>query len=402
MTSIRKLFFSHVAQTSDFPLAIEVSHAEGSIIYDVNGKDYVDFDSGISVSAIGHRHPDVINAIHDQCDKYLHTMVYGEHIQTPQVEFAKMLSDVLNTDKLTTIYFVNSGSEAVEAAIKLARKATQRFNIISAHNAYHGSTIGCESLRSDLAFTQHYMPGVPGVHHIHFNDYEDLHKINEETAAVIIEPIQGEAGIILPKSGYLQALKNKCIEKGALLIFDEIQTGFGRTGDLFAFQDLRVTPDILLMAKAMGGGMPCGALMSSQQLLSHFTRNPALGHITTFGGHPVPIAAAVASLKFLLKNDIIQSSHPKSLTIYQSLINHPMVEEIRYKGMFLAVQLKNASLLSLVVSKIIQQGVLVDYFLFNGASFRISPPLTISEQDLQLGINRIISALNQVSQTSNQ
>ncbi|MEZ4910607.1 MAG: aminotransferase class III-fold pyridoxal phosphate-dependent enzyme [Saprospiraceae bacterium] len=399
MPSLKKLFFAHVAQTSDFPLAIEVESAFESTIIDTNGKSYIDFDSGISVSSLGHRHPDVVKAITDQTARYMHTMVYGEHIQSPQVQYAALLAETLDNG-LDTVYFVNSGSEAVEAAIKLARKATGRTEIISAFNAYHGSTIGAESLRSDRDFTQYYMPVVPGIKHIRFNNLSDLSLISQETAAVIVEPIQAEAGIILPADEYLYALQKKCKEVGALFILDEIQTGFGRTGKLFAFEHYRVNPDVLLIAKAMGGGMPCGGLVASAALMSTFMRNPALGHITTFGGHPVNIAAALATLQFLTSTDTIPSSVDKADYIYNQLITHPMVKGIRYKGLFMAIELVTSCPLIPLITDMIQRGVLVDFFLFNATSFRIAPPLIIEKKDLDTALSHIIAALDHCYETS--
>ena len=398
MPSLKKLFYAHVAQTSDYPLAIEVASAFESTIYGTDGKAYIDFDSGISVSSLGHRHPDVVRAITDQTDRYMHTMVYGEHIQSPQVQYAALLAETLDNG-LDTVYFVNSGSEAVEVAIKLARKATGRTEIISACNAYHGSTIGAESLRSDIDFTQYYMPVVPGIKHIHFNDYADVAHITKDTAAVIVEPIQAEAGIILPSENYLTILKKRCEEVGALFILDEIQTGFGRTGKLFAFQHYAVIPDVLLIAKAMGGGMPCGGLVASTALMSMFIRRPALGHITTFGGHPVSIAAALASLRFLLHTDTIHASNAKADDIYNHLIAHPLVKDIRYKGLFMAVDLATPDPLIPLISDIIQRGVLVDFFLFNATSFRIAPPLVIGTQDMKTAISHVLAALDNAYQS---
>jgi acetylornithine/N-succinyldiaminopimelate aminotransferase len=276
MFSKRQLFLQHVAQTSDFPMCLEVSHASGMYIYGTDGKKYLDFDSGISVSSVGHCHPAVVNAVKMQAETYMHTMVYGEHIQAPQVEYATLLSEVLNNG-LNSVYYVNSGSEAVETAIKLARKARGRYEIISCANAYHGSTIAAESLRSDTAFTKHFVPTMPGVRHIRFNNETDLAKITNNTACVILEPVQAEAGIIVPENDYLQKVRTRCQQTGTLMILDEIQTGFGRTGEMFAHQKYGITPDILLIAKGMGGGMPIGGVVASTDLMMHFASQSCTG-----------------------------------------------------------------------------------------------------------------------------
>ena len=304
MSSIRQLFFNHVAQTSQTPMCLEISHAQGCTIFGTDGKTYLDFNSGISVSALGHTHPSVVDAVIKQASSYMHTMVYGEHIQSPQVEYAKLLSQVLNNG-MDNVYFVNSGSEAVEAALKLARKFTGRSEIISCRKSYHGSTIAAESLRSDFEFSRNYFPGLPGIRNIDFNEESQLSFITEKTACIILEPIQGEAGVRVPTNNYLTRVREKCNETGTLMILDEIQTGFGRTGHMFAMQKFNIVPDILLLAKAMGGGMPLGGLVAPKHIMQHFAVNPSLGHITTFGGHPVCVAAALASLKVLINEDII-------------------------------------------------------------------------------------------------
>ena len=283
--SKRTLFLRHVGQTSSLPLSLEISRAGGINIFDTAGKMYYDFNSGISVSALGHQHPKVIKAIKNQVDSYMHTMVYGEHIQSPQVNFAKLLCEQLD-NKLNSIYFLNSGSEAIELAMKIAKRHTGRYEIISCKQAYHGSTQGSEALRSDKNHGRAYMPGIPGIRHLNFNLIDDLQKISTHTAAVILEPVQGEAGVKLPNDAYLRAVSNKCKEVGALFILDEIQTGFGRTGHLFAHQKYKVVPDVMCIGKAMGGGLPLSGVVADQSLLQSLTNNPDLGHITTFGGHP--------------------------------------------------------------------------------------------------------------------
>lgn len=395
MLSKRQLFLQHVAQTSDFPMYLEVSHASGMYIYDTDGKKYLDFDSGISVSSLGHCHPKVVEAVKMQTETYMHTMVYGEHIQSPQVEYATLLSQTLNND-LDSIYYVNSGTEAVEVSIKLARKATGRYEIISCAQAYHGSTLAAESLRSDTAYTRHFVPAIPGVRHIKFNDEASLEMISERTACVILEPVQAEAGIIPPEEDFLKKVRKKCDETGTLMILDEIQTGFGRTGFMFAYQKYGIKPDILLIAKGMGGGMPIGGMVAPKSLMMHLSRNPALGHITTFGGHPVCVAAALATLQVLLEENYIDEIERKE-NLFRSLLKHPLISRVRSSGLMIGVQLKEATLLTPLIEQVIKDGVLIDYFLFNPASFRIAPPLIITDEEIKYGVNIIISTLDYIS-----
>lgn len=390
--SIRQQFLNHVAQTSELSLGLEVSHAEGMYIYTNDGKKYLDLNSGISVSSLGHRHPKIIKAIKDQLDKHMHTMVYGEHIQKPQVKFATTLAKALDCN-LDNVYFVNSGSEAVEVAIKLARKYKGRNEIISCAGAYHGSTLGAESLRSDYEFTRHFMPGIPGVSHIEFNNTDDLSKITKKTACVITEPIQAESGVISPKHDYLKKLQNRCKEVGALFILDEIQTGFGRTGYLYAFQKYGVVPDVLLTAKAMGGGMPIGAIVSSKHIFEALIKKPALGHITTFGGHPVCVAAAHAALEILLEGDIIKEVSRKE-AMFKNLLVHPIIKEVRSDGLMMAVELTKRKYLKHVVNHTIEQGALIDYFLFDDKSFRLAPPLIINDDQIQEGCRILLKSMN--------
>ncbi|MFZ1706136.1 MAG: aminotransferase class III-fold pyridoxal phosphate-dependent enzyme [Saprospiraceae bacterium] len=392
MSLHRKWFYDHVAQTSETALGLEVESAQGIYLYSTEGKKYMDLNSGISVSSLGHRHPYIIQKIKDQLDKYLHTMVYGEHIQTPQVEYAHLLVKILN-NHLDNVYFVNSGSEAVEAALKLARKFTGRFNIISASNAYHGSTLGAESLRSDVSFTKHYMPSIPGVKNIRFNDEVDLKLIDQQTACVIVEPVQAEAGVIVPMNDYLKKIEKRCKEVGALFILDEIQTGFGRTGYFFAFQKYDVKPDILLLAKAMGGGMPIGALVAEKRILSVFASQPSLGHITTFGGHPVSVAGALGALEVLYHEDIICQVSKKE-KIFLGRLQHRHIKRIRSSGLMMGVQLTNKQMLTPFISSAYHQGFIVDYFLFNDDSFRIAPPLVITEAEIHQACDLILSVLD--------
>ncbi|MCZ2102245.1 MAG: aspartate aminotransferase family protein [Chitinophagales bacterium] len=399
MSSYRRLFLQHVGQTSLQPFGLEVSRAKGMYIFDHNNQPHLDFDSGISVSALGHCHPEVVAAVQHQAATYMHTMVYGEHIQSPQVAFAKLLSEVLDNG-LDTVFYVNSGTEAVEAALKLARKATGRREIIACRRAYHGSTIASESLRSDFEFTRHYAPGIPEVNHISFNDEADLGQITSRTACVILEPVQAENGIIPPENDYLKKVRQKCDETGTLMILDEIQTGFGRTGFMFALQKYGVIPDILLIAKGMGGGMPAGALVANKDLMLTFASNPALGHITTFGGHPVCIAAALATLKVLVSTDYIDQVAQKE-QLFRTLLVHPAIQEVRSSGLMMAVALKDANVLSSVIQSCMEKGVLTDYFLFNDRSFRIAPPLIITPDQIRKGVHIILEILDSITATKN-
>ncbi len=392
MLSKRDLFLQHVGLTSEFSLMLDVSHSDGMYIYDTSGKQYMDLNSGISVSSLGHRHPKVISAIKRQLDKYLHTMVYGEHLQSPQILYATKLSKLL-ADKLNNVYYVNSGSEAVELAMKLARKYSGRYELISCANAYHGSTQGAESLRSDHEFTRAFMPGIPGIKHIRFNESEDLKKINHRTAAVILEPVQAESGIHPPKLDYLKKVAARCKEVGALFILDEIQTGFGRTGHLFAHQKYDVTPDVLLIAKSMGAGMPIGAVISSKEILGSLIKNPALGHITTFGGHPVAVSAAFAGLEALIEEKIIDSVLEKE-KLFHELLQHDIIKEIRSSGLMMGVELTKRKYLKHVVAHTIEKGALIDYFLFNDKSFRLAPPLIIRESEIKKACSILLNAMD--------
>jgi len=399
MPSKRTTFLHNVAQTSEMAMCLEVERAEGVYIYGSDGKQYLDFNSGISVSSLGHCHPAVVEAVTKQVNTYLHTMVYGEHIQAPQVAYASLIAEVLDNG-LDATYFVNSGSEAVEGALKLARKATGRVEIISCANAYHGSTIAAESLRSDMDFARNFYPTLPGVRNITFNNLANLSKITHRTAAVILEPVQAEAGIIAPEHDYLLRLRERCAEVGALLILDEIQTGFGRTGYLFAHQRYGITPDILLISKAMGGGMPIGAFIARRDLMHQLASQPALGHITTFGGHPVCTAAALATLRVLHHERYVCEVFGKEKLI-RDLLVHPMIKEVRSAGLMIGVELYNAALLTPLIDCVISNGVLIDYFLFNQASFRIAPPLIITEEEIKKAIAVILHAMDQIQNTNN-
>ncbi len=376
----RQLFLRHLAQTSDGPLALEIDRAEGVYLYDPRGKAYLDLISGISVSSLGHRHPRVVQAVKEQLDRYLHTLVYGEFILSPQVELAQLLTDQLPAP-LDRVYFVNSGTEATEGAMKLAKRYTGRPEIISAQYAYHGSTQGAASLMWPKDFTQAYYPLLPGIRHIDFNCTLCLERITENTAAVILETVQAEWGVRTPAPGYLQALRRRCDEVGALLILDEIQVGYGRTGTLFAFEQYGIVPDILLLAKGMGGGMPMGAFVSSTPLMQALSRDPILGHITTFGGHPVCCAAGLATLRILLETDLIRQV-PAKAALFQEHLQHPSIRHLRQAGFLMAAELDDFDQVQRVIRHCLKQGLVTDWFLFNNRSLRIAPPLVINEKEI--------------------
>lgn len=393
MISLRQLYLSHVAQTSEMPMLLEIERAEGVNLYDTNGKKYYDMNSGIAVSSLGHGHPVVVKAIKDQVDKYMHTMVYGEHVQTPQVRFATLLTEHLS-ENLNSVYFLNAGTEASELAMKIAKKYTGRYKLAACRNAYHGSTQGAESLRSDLEYKGAYLPLVPGIHHIEFNNTDSLEVLDSSFSGVLIEIVQGEAGVITPNQEWLEALVNKCQKHQILLIADEIQSGFGRTGSLFAHQKYGIIPDILLIGKAMGGGMPIAGVVSSQDIMGCLTKNPALGHISTFGGHPVCSAAAYASLKVLLDDNIISSIKAKADYIQKTLSKHPIIKEVRNAGLMMAVEPTNRKYLKHIVAQALHLGVVVDWFLFNNRSFRVAPPLVITMEELQEACSILLQAFD--------
>lgn len=377
----RQLFFNHVAQTSEAPLALEIEKAEGVYLYGHGGKRYLDLISGISVSNVGHRHPKVLQAIHDQLGKYMHLMVYGEYVQSPQAQFAKALADQL-PEKLKSVYFTNSGSEAIEGAMKLAKRFTGRTEIISFKNAYHGSTQGSLSIMGSEEFKNAFRPLLPDTRQIRFNRTEDLEWITSRTACVIVETIQGEAGAIVPENDYLLKLREKCSSVGALLVADEIQCGFGRTGTLFAFEQFGFVPDILCLAKAMGGGMPVGAFVSSGAIMQALTNNPVLGHITTFGGHPVCCAAGLAALQVLLEEKLAEKVAEKE-ALFRSLLKHPQIRSVSGKGLLLAIEFESYDQNKTIIDQCIDDGIITDWFLFNAHSMRIAPPLTITEEEIR-------------------
>lgn len=388
----REIFFRNLGLPSSTPLSIEVSRAEGIYIYDQNNKPVIDLCAGVSVSNLGHNHKNVINAVIEQVQKYMHIHVYGDVIQLPQTQFAKLLTDNL-PKLLDTVYLVNSGSEATEGAIKLAKRYTGRFEIISFKNAYHGSTIGALSVLGDEYFKRSYRPLMPGVNFIEFNNFEDLQKITEKTAAVIVEPIQAEAGIIVPKNNYLKKMRERCTETGTLLILDEVQTGFGRTGKLFAFEHFGMVPDIMTIAKAMGGGMPLGAFVSSHDIMDTLKINPELGHITTFGGHPISAAAAYASLKTIIDEKICETVQQKA-DLFKKLLVHPRIKSINGIGLLLSVELESAEAGRNFTFDCIKNGLITDNFLFAPEKFRIAPPLIITEEQIHETCNLILKVLD--------
>lgn len=395
MLSDRQLFLDYIGQTSPSPIMLEIVRAEGVYLYSASGEKYLDLISGVSVSNTGHRHPKVVNAITRQVDSYLHLMVYGEYIQSPQVRYAERLAGLLPRG-LDNCFFVNSGSEAIEGALKLARKATGRSRIISFKNSYHGSTLGALSVQGNELYKNAFRPLIPDVFFIGFNDFQGLRQIDMNTACVVVEPIQAEAGVIFPVEDFLRSLRQRCTETGALLIFDEVQTGFGRTGSMFATDRFMVTPDILVLAKSLGGGMPLGAFISSKQIMSSLSHNPPLGHITTFGGHPVCCAAGLASLEVILEENLVNECNRKSELI-KSTLKHQAISEIRGKGLLLAVKLSDNESVNFVVSHAPDFGIIVDYFLFCNDSFRIAPPLTITDQELIWACGQLSKLLDSLS-----
>ena len=392
MPNLRQLFLSHVAQTSDFPMAIEIARGEGMYLYDNNGKQYMDIIAGIGVSSLGHCPPKVVEAIKTQAETYLHTMVYGEFILSPQVKLASLLAKHL-PDSLDSVYFVNSGTEAVDGAMKLAKRHTGRHEIISAKYAYHGSSQGAASLMFPDDFNAPYRPLLPGIKHIDFNEDEAIAQITEQTAAVILETVQGEWGLRKARTAWIQAIRNRCTEVGALLILDEIQAGYGRTGYLWAFEEHNIVPDVLLIAKGMGGGMPIGAFIAKKEIMHKLAYEPILGHITTFGGHPVCTAAGLATLESLLEEDYI-AQIPAKEKLFLDLLQHPNIVEVRHAGLWLAVELADAEALQKVVAHCLEKGLIIDWFLFNDRSLRIAPPLIIDEDQIRWACNVILEGIS--------
>lgn len=388
-------FLKYQAQTTPHPLAMEISHAEGSYIYDTNNKAHLDFVAGVSACTLGHKHPKVIDAIKQQLDKYMHVMVYGEYIQEPAVELTKLLAKHL-PESLETTYLTNSGTEAIEGALKLARRATGRSEIIAAKHAYHGSTMGAMSVMGNEERKQAFRPLVPDVHFITFNDCDDIQQITRKTAAVILETIQGGAGFILPKANYLAKVRTRCDEVGALLILDEIQPGIGRTGKLFGFEHYNCIPDILVTGKGLGGGMPIGAFTASKGMMSTLKDHPKLGHITTFGGHPVIAAAALATLKEVTESNLMSKALEKEQLIRKHL-KHPLIQEIRGKGLMLAAILPSEELANDVILSCQKEGLILFWLLFEPRALRITPPLTISNDEIIKGCDIILTVLDKIA-----
>jgi acetylornithine/N-succinyldiaminopimelate aminotransferase len=392
MLTNRQLFLLNLGQTSSSPLLLEIEKAEGVFLYDPSGKKYIDLISGVSVSNTGHRHPKVVEAVKRQVDSYMHLMVYGEIIQAPQVRYAERLLSLL-PKKMDNCYFVNSGSEAVEGALKLARRYTGKGKIIYFANSYHGSTYGALSVQGSDIYKDGFRPLLPDTWQLGFNDFRSLDGIDSRTACVITEPVQAEAGVIWPEKGFLEELRMRCSRNGALLIFDEVQTGFGRTGTMFATDRFGVVPDIIVLAKALGGGMPLGAYISSQEIMSSLISDPQLGHITTFGGHPVCCAAGLASLEVIIEENLAGSCSEKSM-IFKNKLSHPLISEIRGEGLLLAVQLEKPEHVRYAVAHAPEHGLLLDYFLFNSSAFRIAPPLVINEEEILMSCEKLINLLD--------
>jgi acetylornithine/succinyldiaminopimelate/putrescine aminotransferase len=395
MASHQHQFLQYIGQTSDFPLLIEIERAEGIYMFDPKGKQYMDIVSGVCVNNLGHNHPKVVQAVKSQIDKYMHLHVYGEFIQSSQVMLAKLLADSLPS-ALSTTYFVNSGSEAIEGAMKLSKRYTGRSELIAFKNAYHGSTHGALSILGNEYFKNSFRPLLPDVRFLEFNNPGNLDLISDKTACVVAEPIQAEAGVILPQDNFLRLLRERCTETGALLVFDEVQTGFGRTGSLFAFEKYNILPDIIVLAKGLGGGLPLGAFISSSEIISFLKTNPTFGHITTFGGHPVSCASAYASLRAILDEKIIKDVQKKG-ELFRKYLIHQEIKEIRGIGLLLAIELRNSEQIQKVITLALEQGIVLDGFLFNNRSFRISPPLIINDSEIKKASEILIKVIEESS-----
>ena len=393
MSNAKDIFKKYQAQTFPFPSCLEIASAKGSYIYDVNGKEYLDFIAGVSACTLGHSNPIITDVVKEQLDKYSHVMVYGEYVQSPQYKLAQLLANNLPKN-LSTTYFTNSGTEAIEGAMKLAKRATGRPEIISCKDSYHGSTQGALSIMGSEEHKAKYRPLLPSCNQIIYNDIESLVNITKQTAAVVIEPVQGGAGFVISSNNFLQKVKEKCNETGTLLIFDEIQTCFGRLGTLFGFEKYDVIPDILCIAKGMGGGMPIGAFISSWELMNLLTFEPKLGHITTFGGHPVNCAASLATLEHLLAGDVMQKIDEKE-QLFRLHLKHPKIKEIRGKGLMLSIEFDDEKLAKKVVEKSLENGLILFYFLFTKTAIRITPPLTISNKEIIEGCKIVKGILDE-------
>ncbi len=388
----RQLFLNHVGQTSQAPLALEIVKARGSTLWDINGKTYIDLIAGISVCNVGHCHPKVVEAIKTQVDDYMHIMVYGELVESPQVAYAKKLTDHLPAS-LNSVFYTASGSEATEGAMKLAKRFTNRTQIISFKNSYHGSTQGALSIMGDEYWRNAFRPLLPDVLQLNYNSFEDLNSITERTSCVVAETVQAEAGVLVPQNGWLSALRKRCSETGALLVLDEIQCGFGRNGTLWAFQQFGVIPDILLLGKALGGGMPLGAFVADKKIMDSLTHNPVLGHINTFGGHPVSCAAGLAALNVLLDDNVIDGVENKRHH-FLSLLVHPAIRSVHSCGLMIAVEFESFDFNKKVIDALIERGVFTDWFLFAAGSLRIAPPLVISKHEIDIACQHIIAVLD--------
>ncbi|MBC5863284.1 aspartate aminotransferase family protein [Flavobacterium sp. F339] len=393
-------FLTYQAQTSPYPLGMEISHAVGSYIYNTNQQKYLDFVAGVSACSLGHQHPRVNQAIKDQLDKYSHVMVYGEYAQSPAVEYCKLMASLL-PDPLDTTYLVNSGTEAIEGALKLARRVTGRSQLISCHNAYHGNTMGSLSVMGFEERKQVFRPLIPDVDFITFNNEADLEKITTKTAGILLETIQGGAGFIQPENDFLQKVRARCNEVGALLILDEIQPGFGRTGKLFGFEHYNAIPDIVVMGKGMGGGMPVGAFTASADMMKLLSHNPKLGHITTFGGHPVIAAACLATLKEITETNLMAEALEKE-KLFRSLLVHPLIQEVRGKGLMLAAMTAVPEITNEVILTCQDRGLILFWLLFEGCAIRITPPLTISEDEIREGCAIILEVMDEIHARNNK
>lgn len=392
---LRSHFFKYIAQTNPAPHIFEVSRGEGIYLYDLEDRPYIDLISGISVSSFGHSHPLIIDAIKNQADQYLHTMVYGEHIQAPQVKLAQKLSGLL-PESLDNVYYVSSGSECVEAALKITKRFTGRVDLVACKNAYHGSSHGPLSLMDNEYFSAAYRPLLPNVRFFELNNEASLSVITENTAAVFLETIQGEAGIRIPTRTFMQALRNRCKETGALLVLDEIQAGMGRTGKLWAFEHYDIIPDVLLLSKAFGGGMPLGAIVTSKTIMQVISDNPILGHITTFGGHPVCCAAGLAALDILTSTDLVITVKRKA-QLFIDLLDHPLVKEIRSVGFLMAIDLQDEKKVKQLVKYGMEHQLLFDWFLYDEGSLRLAPPLIITEAQIRSACKTLVAGLNYLS-----
>jgi acetylornithine/succinyldiaminopimelate/putrescine aminotransferase len=389
---MRQLFLNHLAQTSPAPMGLQIARAEGLYLYDTDGKAYLDLISGIGPNVLGHRHPRVTAAIHVQTDLYLHTLVYGEYVLAPQVQLATLLAQTL-TGGLDSVYLTNSGAEATEGAMKLAKRQTGRTEFVACRNAYHGSTQGAASLMDSQYFTAAFRPLLPNIKHIRFNNEADLQQITCRTAAVVMEPITAESGIHKPENGYLKKVRERCDFVGAMLIFDEVQTGCGRTGALWAHQTYGITPDILLLAKGLGGGMPIGAFIAKKAVMQTLTHDPVLGHITTFGGHPLSAAAALATLQELVENKDLIANIAAKERIIQNVFQHKNIVALRTAGLWAAVELTDFAAVQSVIAYCLAHGVITDWFLFNDRAVRIAPPLTISEAELERACKVVLAGI---------